>query len=368
MTKEMGKNTMAWDWEKLREQQERNKRGRDRRPEGDGGGGGGMPPQFDDLLNQIKKFKLPGGFLLIILLAVLFFGQSMVYTIDEGEVGVIQLFGKFSRTASPGLHFKLPAGIEKLSKVNMENVRKAEFGFQSELSSAASRYSTRSEESRQMLTGDLNVALVPWLVHYRISDPYLFLFKVHDPERLLNDLSEASMQLVVGDRSINEVILKREEIAIEAMAILQKELDFAETGITIKTIEMQKTNVPERVQPSFNMVNKAEQEKERMILKAQEDYNTIIPAAKGEAEKTIKFAEGYALERVNKAQGDAARFSSVYTEYVKAKDITRRRLYLETIKDLFPKIGDKILIDEDQKNFLPMLQLQKQNNQNGVTQ
>ncbi|MBU0994737.1 MAG: FtsH protease activity modulator HflK [Proteobacteria bacterium] len=361
---------MAWDWEKLREQQQKNKKGRERGPEGDGGGGGGggMPPQFDDLLNQLKKFKLPGGFLLIILLAVFFFGQSMVYTIDEGEVGVIQIFGKYSRTTGPGLHFKLPAGIEKLSKVNMENVRKVEFGAQTEISSVSTRYSSKSEESRQMLTGDLNVALVPWLVHYRISDPYLFLFKVYDPERLLKDLSEASMQLVVGDRSINEVILKREEIAIEAMAILQKELDVAETGVTIKTIEMQKTNVPERVQPSFNMVNKAEQEKERMILKAQEDYNTIIPAAKGEAEKTIKSAEGYALERVNKAEGDAARFSSVYIEYVKAKDITRRRLYLEAIKDLFPKLGDKIIVDENQKNFLPMLQLQKQNSQNGATQ
>ena len=218
-----------------------------------------------------------------------------------------------------------------------------------------------------MLTGDLNVALVPWLVHYRISDPRNYLFKVHEPERLLKDLSEASMQLVVGDRSVNEVILKREEIAIDAMAILQKELDAAEAGITIKTIEMQKTNVPERVQPSFNMVNKAEQEKERMILKAQEDYNTIIPAAKGEAEKNIKTAEGYALERVNKAKGDAARFSAIYKEYIKAQDITKRRLYLETLKDIIPKLGDKYIIDESQKNLLPFLQIQKQTNQNGVT-
>jgi membrane protease subunit HflK len=367
---------MAWDWEKLREQQERNRRGRERGPSGGGpgdsgeggGGGGGIPPLVDDLLKQIKQFKMPGGFLLAIFLVLLFFGQSMVYTIGEGEVGVIQRFGKYSRTEGPGLQFKLPAGIEKLTKVNMENVRKAEFGLQSESASVSNRYPARSEESRQMLTGDLNVALVPWLVHYRISDPKNFLFQVHDPERLLNDLSEASMQLVVGDRSINEVILKREEIAIEAMAILQKELDLAHTGITVKTIEMQKTNVPERVQPSFNMVNKAEQEKERMILKAQEDYNTIIPAAKGEAEKTVKEAEGYALERINYAKGDAARFTSLYNEYVKAKDITKKRLYLETLKELFPKIGDKIIIDESQKNFLPMLQLQKQNSPNSVTQ
>ena len=325
-----------------------------------------MPPQVDDLLKQIRKFKMPGGFLLVVFLVLLFFGQSMVYTIGEGEVGVIQRFGKYSRTEGPGLQFKLPAGIEKLTKISIENVRKVEFGLQAD--AAGSRFASRSEESRQMLTGDLNVALVPWLVHYRISDPKKFLFEVHDPERLLSDLSEASMQLVVGDRSINEVILKREEIAIESMAILQKELDWAKTGITVKTIEMQKTNVPERVQPSFNMVNKAEQEKERMILKAQEDYNTIIPAAKGEAEKTVKEAEGYALERINYAKGDAARFTALYDEYIKAKEITKKRLYLETLKELLPKIGDKIIIDESQKNFLPMLQLQKQNSQNSVTQ
>ena len=361
---------MAWDWEKLREQQERNRRGRQRGPErpdddeGGGGPGGGMPPQFDELINQFKKLKLPGGLLLVVLLAILYFGQSMIYTIKEGEIGVIQRFGKYAYATYPGLHFKLPDGVETLTKVNVDNVRKAEFGVQGELSPVANRYSARSEESRQMLTGDLNVALVPWLVHYRISDPGNYLFKVHEPERLLKDLSEASMQLVVGDRSINEVILKREEIAIDAMATLQKELDAAEAGITIKTIEMQKTNVPERVQPSFNMVNKAEQEKERMILKAQEDYNTIIPAAKGEAEKTIKSAEGYALERVNKAQGDASRFSAIYKEYVKAQDITKRRLYLETLRDIVPKLGDKYIIDESQKNLLPFLQIQKQHNQN----
>jgi membrane protease subunit HflK len=165
------------------------------------------------------------------------------------------------------------------------------------------------------------------------------------------------MRLVVGDRSINEVISKREEIADQAKVLLQKELDEAETGINVVTIEMKKTNVPEPVQPSFNEVNQATQEKERMIYQAKEAYNKAIPAAKGNAEKTIKSAEGYALDRVNRAKGDASRFLAQYAEYEKAKDVTRRRLYLESLKDLFPKLGSKYIIDEEQKNVLPLLNL-----------
>jgi membrane protease subunit HflK len=170
-----------------------------------------------------------------------------------------------------------------------------------------------------MLTGDLNVAVVPWIVQYRIKDPYQFLFKVQDIRRLLVDMSEAAMRLVVGDRSINEVISKREEIAAEAKRVLQIELDNAESGVYIVTIEMKRTNVPGPVQPSFNEVNQATQEKEKVIYQAKEDYNKAIPQAKGEAERTIKAAEGFALDRVNRAKGDAARFSSLYSEYVKAK-------------------------------------------------
>jgi len=173
----------------------------------------------------------------------------------------------------------------------------------------------------------------------------------------LRDLAEATMRLVVGDRSINEVISKRQEIASQAQKLLQKELDEADTGISVRTIEMKKTNVPEPVQPSFNEVNQAIQEKEKMIYQALGEYNKRIPQAKGNAEKTIKAAEGYALDRVNRAKGDAARFDEIYQEYAKAKDVTRRRLYLETIRDVFPKLGKKYIVDEEQKNFLPLLNL-----------
>jgi membrane protease subunit HflK len=219
--------------------------------------------------------------------------------------------------------------------------------------------SSRAENNNVvlMLTGDLNVALVPWIVQYRIKDPYNFLFKVRDVQRLLKDMSESTMRLVVGDRSINEVISKREEIADEAKITLQKELNSAETGIEIVTIEMKRTNVPVPVQPSFNEVNQAVQEKEKLIYQAKEDYNKAIPAARGEAERVTKSAEGYALDRINRAKGDAARFKDLYSEYAKSKDVTKRRLYLEAMREVIPRIGHTFIIDSNQNNLLPLLNI-----------
>jgi membrane protease subunit HflK len=317
---------------------------------------------MDDVLKKIRdvRGKLPGGAALIIIaIIVIFLGSSCFYTVGVDEAGVIQRFGKYTRTTTPGLHFKLPTGIEKVSKVKIRYVFKEEFGFRTLQAGVRTRYASGSAYLNEslMLTGDLNVALVPWIVQYRINDPYKYLFKVRDVKATLRDLTEATMRLVVGDRSINEVISKREEIADAAKALLQKELDEAETGIKVNTIEMKKTNVPEPVQPSFNEVNQAGQEKERMIYQAREAYNKVIPAAKGNAEKTIKAAEGYGLDRVNRAKGDAARFLSLYEEYAKARDVTRRRMYLEAIREVFPKLGDKYIVDADQKNFLPLLNL-----------
>ncbi|WP_028326033.1 FtsH protease activity modulator HflK [Desulfatirhabdium butyrativorans] len=340
---------MSWDWDKLKEQQTR------KAP--------GVPPQLNELAEKFKNIKLPGASVLIVVLLVLFLGSSAFYTVDVDEVGVIQRFGKYVRTTQPGLNFKWPAGIEKVTKVKVRRVFKEEFGFSSMRSDGErTKFSATSEDSNValMLTGDLNVALAPWIVQYRIKDPYNYLFKVHDNRRLLMDMSEAAMRLVIGDRSVNEVISKREEIAVEAKNILQAELDNAESGISIVTIEMKRTNVPEPVQPSFNEVNQAIQEKEKLIYQAREEYNKAIPSAKGEAERTIRAAEGYALDRVNRAQGDVARFQSLYAEYQKAKDVTRRRLYLEMMSSIYPKIGEKIIVDADQKNLLPLLNLGKQ--------
>ncbi len=341
---------MNWDWDKLKKQQSSR--------------GSGQPPPMDEIVDKLKNVKFKGGPLIIILLILLiFFGTSTFYTVGIDEVGVVQRFGKYLRTTQPGFHLKLPAGIEKVTKVMVKRVLKEEFGFVSVKSKTEkNRYLTPGdgENVSLMLTGDLNVALVPWIVQYRINDPYNYLFKVENTPGLLVDMSEATMRLVVGDRSINEVISKRDEIAVEAKELLQKELNQSEAGIHIVTIEMKKTNVPESVQPTFNEVNQAIQEKEQMIYKAKEDYNKIIPAARGEAERTIKGAEGYALDRVNRAKGDAARFSALYAEYAKAKDVTRRRIYLEMLKDLLPKLDQKYIIDSNQKNLLPLLNLGKE--------
>jgi len=343
---------MNWDWDKLKAKQKRKE-----------GEGGFVPPNINAITEKFKKFKLPGGPLIILIFILLFFGTSAFYTVAVDEVGVVQRFGKYVRTTQPGLNFKLPSGIEKVTKVKVRRVYKEEFGFRTVRRDAQTRAISRGENKNVslMLTGDLNVALVPWIVQYRIKDPYKFLFKVRDNRKLLIDMSEAAMRLVVGDRSINEVISKREEIAVEARNVLQAEMDRADSGINIITIEMKKTNVPEPVQPSFNEVNQATQEKEKMIYQAKEDYNKAIPTARGEAERTIKAAEGYSLDRVNRAKGDASRFKAVYAEYAKAKDVTKRRLYLESLKDLLPKLGEKYIVDADQKNLLPLLNLGKQN-------
>jgi len=343
---------MNWDWDKLKAKQEHKE-----------GGGGFVPPKMDEILEKFKKFKLPGGPLILLIFIILFFSTSTFYTVAVDEVGVVQRFGKYIRTTQPGLNFKLPSGIEKVTKVKVRRVYKEEFGFRTVRRDVQTRAISGGENKNVslMLTGDLNVALVPWIVQYRIKDPYKFLFKVRDNRKLLIDMSEAAMRLVVGDRSINEVISKREEIAVEARNVLQAEMDRADSGINIITIEMKKTNVPESVQPSFNEVNQATQEKEKMIYQAKEDYNKAIPTARGEAERTIKAAEGYSLDRINRAKGDASRFKAVYAEYAKAKDVTKRRLYLESLRDLLPKLGEKYIVDADQKNLLPLLNLGKQN-------
>lgn len=339
---------MAWDWDKLKQKHQRS--------------GGGVPPGVDDVVQKFKNLKLPGGWIIMLVIVVIYIGSSTFYTVGVDEVGIVQRFGKYVRTVQPGLSFKLPRGIEKATKVKVRYVYKEEFGFRTVEAGVRTQYAVSKayEGEYLMLTGDLNVAVVPWIVQYRVKDPYKFLFKVHNVRNTLRDLAESTMRLVVGDRSINEVISKREEIADQARSFLQKELDGAETGIYVVTVEMKKTNVPEPVQPSFNEVNQAVQEKERMVYQAREEYNKAIPAAKGNAEKTIKSAEGYALDRINRAKGDASRFVALYNEYSMAKDVTRRRLYLETLRDVLPKIGSKYIIDADQKNVLPFLDMRRE--------
>lgn len=211
-----------------------------------------------------------------------------------------------------------------------------------------------------MLTGDLNSAVVEWIVQYRVKDPVNYLFKLRHVTTTIRDISESVMRQVVGDRSVDEVIiLSRREMAQEAKQRLQETLDSYETGIHVVTVELKDVNPPDPVKPAFNEVNEAKQEMEKMVNQAWETYNKAVPRASGEAERTIRRAEGYALDRVNRAKGDANKFLAVWKEYNRSQDVTRRRLYLETLDEVLPKIGRKYIVDSEQKGLVQLLQLEE---------
>jgi membrane protease subunit HflK len=324
------------------------------------------PPEIDELLEKVqekvrnlfggKRFTTIGFLVIVVVLLWLATG---IYQVNQDQVGVVQRFGKYSRTVGPGLQWKLPSGLEKVSKVATQRIYQEEFGLRTLRAGVRTEYAPESQYEREslMLTGDLNCVLVPWVVRYRIGDPYKFLFRIRNIQETLRSLSEATMRTVVGDRSLDEVLNKRELVASMTQEALQEALDGAESGLFITTIELGKTNVPERVQPSFNEVNAAIQEKEKLIYQAQGEYNKMIPEARGKAEKMIQEAEGFAVNRVKQAQGDVARFLALYDEYLKAKEITRQRLYLEALNEMLPRLGRKYVIDADQKGFLPLLNL-----------
>lgn len=293
-------------------------------------------------------------------LAIWFLFSSM-YTVDADEVGVIQRFGKYQRTADPGLNFKIPFGFETVKKVKIQRVFKEEFGFRTAQAGVRTQYDSRNfQEVSLMLTGDLNSALVEWIVQYRVKDPVKYLFNVRNVVETLRDLSESVMRMVVGDHSVDEVIvLSRQKIEVEAQEITQRLLDEFDTGLEIQTIKLQDVNPPPPVQQAFNEVNEARQEKERIINEALEAYNKVIPQAKGQAEQTIRQAEGYQTDRVNRSKGDADKFAAVWDEYRKAKTVTRQRLYLETMLDILPKMDNIYVIDEKQEGLIPLLQFQR---------
>lgn len=291
----------------------------------------------------------------IIIIVVL---VSTFYSVGPEELGVIRRFGRYARTADPGLHVKAPF-VEVVTKVRVLHVFKEEFGFRTLQAGERTIYAPgRFDEESLMLTGDLNVAVAEWIVQYRVLDPVKYLFNVRDPSETIRDISEATMRQIVGDRSVDEVLtIGRIEIGQEVQTKLQEVLDSYQTGIQIITVKLKDVNPPDRVKPAFNEVNEAKQERETTINEAWQTYNRIIPKARGEAEKTISEAEGYAINRVNQAEGDASKFVAIWEEYRKAKDVTRRRLYLETLGKVLPKMGRKYIIDSEQQGILPMLSL-----------
>jgi membrane protease subunit HflK len=296
------------------------------------------------------------GALVLIGVAIAF---SVVFTIQPEEVGIVLRFGKYSRTADPGLNFKMPAPIEQVLKVPVQRQLKQEFGFATEEAGVRTRYSDRDFRSESlMLTGDLNVADVEWIAQYRVDDPYKYLFKVRNVGKTFRDMNEAVMRAVVGDRSVDEVItVGRLEIEDDVKVKLQELCDRYETGIVVDQIVLQNVNPPDPVKPSFNEVNQAEQERERAINDARGEYNRVIPKARGEAAQVIEQARGYAIDRVNRAKGDAALFEEVYAAYRRAPEVTRRRIFLETMETVYPAMQRKILLDNGLDGVLPLLQL-----------
>ena len=310
-----------------------------------------------------KMYNVRGGpirkALIVVVLVIIV--ASGLYSVGADEVGVIQMFGKYVRRTEPGLHIKVPFGIETVRKVKVKKVFKQEFGFRTLKAGIRTKYATSSyKDESLMLSGDLNVAEVEWIVQYKVKDPYNYLFKIKDPIETLRAMSEAVMRRVVGDRSVSDVLtFGRIEIAKEVEVGLQGLLDQFESGIQLVTVKLQDVNPPEAVRPAFNDVNRAKQDKEKMINEAWEDYNKRIPKAQGEAAQMIAKAEGYALERVNRSLGDASLFKQVYREYRIAPNVTRRRLYLETMNKILPNMKDIYIIDEKQKSILPLLDLGK---------
>ena len=299
------------------------------------------------------KLAVPLAFVVLVLVFVV----TTWFQVDSDSVGVVTRFGRYDRTESPGLHWKLPLGIEAVSIVPVRHVHKMEFGFRTAaLSSDRTRYDERNFPTESlMLTGDLNAAEVEWIVQYRISDPKKFLFQVRDPENTLRDLSRAVMSAVVGDHSVLEVLTEgRREVNQEVHDLLQRLVDLYEMGLSIDTVQLQGVDPPEKVRASFNDVNQAEQERVRTSNEAWQEYNKTIPLAEGEAQKVKQQAEGYAIDRVNRATGESQRFLAVLAEYQKAPEVTRRRLWLETMGRVLPKLARKVVVDEDVKGLLPL--------------
>ena len=313
-----------------------------------------------------QEFMVPdkfpkSGFTIGLILVLIFAVWSSVYRVELEEEGVLLTLGEYTGLAQSGIHLKWPAPIQTVIKIPTKRELEMEFGQRGQSESKRRVNRSEIEEESLMLTGDLNVAVVPWKTQYRIAEPDKFLFKVKDPIGTFRDMNEAVMREVIGDRSVNEVLTTgRQEIATKMEEKLQKMCDQYENGIKINRILLQKVLPPKQVQNAFNEVNTAEQEKEKMINQALGDYNRIIPRARGEAEQTVQQAEGYAMDRVNRAKGDASLYSDLLNSYKKAPEVTKNRIYLETMAEVYPNLKQKIILDKDLEGIIPLLPLGKE--------
>ncbi len=338
-----------------------------------GNSNGGAPPDLFDILKKFTQKRSPrggtsgkglGGVISIaVVLLLVWAAFSSFYTVQPEERAVIKRFGSVIGITDPGLNFKIPLGVDKVQLVATERVLKQEFGFRTEGTRQGGRttYSNASfEDESLMLTGDLNMIDVEWVVQYRIADPIKFLYEMREPTRTLRDISESVMRRIVGNMLGSEVLtVGRVEIQQLAGVEIQSILDEYDSGIRINTVEMQDVVPPPAVQPAFNEVNEARQERERMINEAQKQVNQEIPNAEGSALRTVAEAEGYATERINRAEGESTRFSAVLAEYKEVPEVTRSRLYLETLNQVLPNIGQILVVQDGQMSPLPLLDVQR---------
>jgi membrane protease subunit HflK len=298
-------------------------------------------------------------FLTPVVLVLIYGLLTSYYTVSPESVAVVQRFGKYHSTANPGLHFKLPFGIDKATILPLRRQLKLEFGFNSAGATNPDQIAGDPMLERDMVTGDLNAAQVEWILQYSISSPREFLFNVHNPGSTLRDLTESVMREIIGDRTVDEVLtIGRNEIESDALLRLKTVLQPLNMGISADYVQLKNVNPPGPVQRSFDEVNRAQQEREQMINEANGEYNRVIPKARGTAEQRISGAEGYAVQRVNQAEGEVTRFKQMLAEYEKSPAITRQRIYLETMNDVLPQMGAKVILDEDAKQFLPLMNLQ----------
>ncbi len=283
---------------------------------------------------------------------------SLFVSVPADSVGVAIRLGRFKEVVKPGLHFKLPLGIDQIKIVPVQRQLKLEFGFKTPGSQNHDQSSDEPDGEKTMVTGDLNMALVEWVVQYRIDDPKMYLFNVREPGWTLRDASESAMREVIGDRTVDEVLtIGRQEIENEALLGMKRLSEQYGLGLTVMQVQLKDVHPPRAVQASFNEVNQAQQEKEQAINVANGEYNKAVPRARGMADQKVREADGYALKRVNEARGDAERFHALLVEYTKAPEVTRKRMYLEAMADILPMLERKIILDEKAGQILPLLPL-----------
>ena len=310
---------------------------------------------------KIPKFSLKGPVIVIavIAVAVIAFLSTSFIVVDQTESAVITTFGKYRKTVGAGLHYKLPLGIQKASIVKTKVVQTETFGFRTLKSGVVTQYSDQKFPNEStMLTGDLNIVDVEWIIQYRIVDPRAWLFNVSDKQKTIRDISQSVINRLVGDRLILGVIgPDRQAIQDNAVVMMNEIFAKYQIGIEVTQVQLQNIVPPAGVQDSFEDVNKAIQDMNRLINEGKEAYNSEIPKAKGQADQTLEIAQGYSTERVNKARGDVARFVSVLDEYRKAPEVTRKRLYYEMMDQVFSGSAGVELIDKGFSNFLPLKML-----------